>query len=303
VLDSSPKRPYSESVSSRAAIKGILLHLRLPFFFFLAPIYLFAICSVHVDPFKAVAVFFIFHFLLYPASNGFNSYYDRDEGPIGGLASPPPVTRGLLVAALALDAAALLAALLVGPIAAIAVLCYGTCSKLYSWDRTRLKSRPYASWLMVGLGQGALSFLAMAAASSAEGLRGLGPAAWLCAPLQALFLLGVFPLTQIYQHEEDARRGDLTISRVLGVKGTFVLSGVFLGLAGAGISAWLLAFASTAWALGFLASQAATSFYFLRWARRCYNKPAAADFRSAMAMNALAAGSLNLFLVAFLALR
>jgi 4-hydroxybenzoate polyprenyltransferase len=296
-------RPYIESVSSRAAIKGVILHLRLPFFFFLAPIYLFAIGSVRVDPLRAWAVFGIFHFLLYPASNGFNSYYDRDEGPIGGLASPPPVTRSLLVTALAVDAAALIAAILVGPIAAIAVLCYGTGSKLYSWDRTRLKSRPYMSWLMVGLGQGALSFLAMAAASSAEGFRGLGAAAWLCAPLQALFLLGVFPLTQIYQHEEDARRGDLTISRVLGIKGTFLLSGAFLGLAGAGIAAWLFAFSSSAWAVGFLASQAATSFYFLRWARRCYNEPAAADFRSAMTMNAIASGSLNLFLLAFLALR
>ena len=290
-------------MSSRAAAKAVILHLRLPFFIFLAPIYLFAIASVRVDPLRAWAVFGIFHFLLYPASNGFNSYFDRDEGPIGGLDSPPPVTRGLLVLALVLDAAALLAAALLGPIAAVAVLCYGTSSKLYSWDRTRLKARPYTSWLMVGLGQGGFSFLAMAAASSAEGLRGLGPAAWLCAPLQALFLLGVFPLTQVYQHEEDAKRGDLTISRVLGVRGTFLLSGAFLGLAGAGISAWLFAFASPAWAAGFLASESATAFYFLRWARRCYNDPAAADFRSAMAMNAIAAGSLNLFLVAFLAFR
>ena len=281
----------------------MILHLRLPFFFFLAPINLFALACIHADVLRAWAVFGIFHFLLYPASNGFNSYFDRDEGPIGGLSSPPPVTTGLLVTALALDAAALIAALFVGPIAAIAVLIYGTGSKLYSWDRTRLKSRPYTSWLMIGLGQGACTFLAMAAASSAQGFHGFTTAVWLCAPLQALFLLGVFPLTQIYQHEEDAKRGDLTISRVLGVRGTFALSGAFLGVAGLGITAWFFAFASPLWAAAFLVSQSATPFFFLRWARRCYNDPAAADFPSAMAMNAIASGSLNLFLIAFIVLR
>jgi hypothetical protein len=29
-------------------------------------------------------VFVILHLLLYPASNGFNSYHDRDTGPVGG---------------------------------------------------------------------------------------------------------------------------------------------------------------------------------------------------------------------------
>ena len=41
--------------------------------------------------------------------------------------------------------------------------------------------------------------------------------AFLC----TLMLLGSYPMTQVFQHEEDAKRGDLTLSRILGIKGLF----------------------------------------------------------------------------------
>jgi 1,4-dihydroxy-2-naphthoate octaprenyltransferase len=290
-------------VKQRSTARAVILHLRLPFFFFLSPIYLFAMVAIHAEALRAVAVFFIFHFLLYPASNGFNSYYDKDEGPIGGLASPPPVTKALLATALVLDALALAGAFLLGPVAGFAVLAYGSFSKLYSWDKTRLKARPWVSWLMVGVGQGSLSFLAIAAASGRAGLSGLGDAVLLCALLQGFFLMGVFPLTQVYQHEEDARRGDLTISRVLGIRGTFVLAGVFLGLAATGLTLWIAVFASPLWSLAFLASQLPALVYFLFWARRCFKDPASANFRSTMVMNVLASGCLNAFLLVLIILR
>lgn len=67
------------------------LHLRIPFSFFLMPVFLFAV-SISPEPalWRTVLVFFITHFLLYPASNGFNSYYDKDENSIGALEKPPP---------------------------------------------------------------------------------------------------------------------------------------------------------------------------------------------------------------------
>jgi 1,4-dihydroxy-2-naphthoate octaprenyltransferase len=36
--------------------------------------------------------------------------------------------------------------------------------------------------------------------------------------------LGSYPLTQVYQHEEDAARGDKTLSLTLGIRGTFIFS-------------------------------------------------------------------------------
>lgn len=279
---------------------SVLLHLRLPFAFFLAPIYLFALIAAGAEPRKAVEVFIVFHFLLYPASNAFNSYYDRDEGPIGALAKPPPVTKSLLVTALALDALALALGFWVGPILGIAAFVYGAGSKLYSWDKTRLKARPVVGWLATGLGQGAFTFVAMAASMRRGGLATLPPSVWWGAALESLFLLGVFPLTQVYQHEEDARRGDLTMSRLLGLRGSFALAAGFLGAGAFGIAAWFWRFASLPWAVLFLAAQAPSAAFLAAWAIRVFRDPRAADFRSAMIMNTLASGFLNLYFVAYL---
>ena len=64
--------------------------LRIPFSFFLSPMYFFALAQVpHIDWVKAALIFFILHFLIYPASNGYNSYMDRDTKSIGGLGETP----------------------------------------------------------------------------------------------------------------------------------------------------------------------------------------------------------------------
>ncbi len=63
--------------------------LRFHFSFFLMPVYWYALSQV-VNPngFRAIFIFFILHLLIYPSSNGFNSYMDRDEGSVGGIRSP-----------------------------------------------------------------------------------------------------------------------------------------------------------------------------------------------------------------------
>jgi 1,4-dihydroxy-2-naphthoate octaprenyltransferase len=44
--------------------------------------------------------------------------------------------------------------------------------------------------------------------------------------VSSLMVAGAYPMTQIYQHKADANSGDLTLSRLLGIKGTFAFSGV-----------------------------------------------------------------------------
>jgi 1,4-dihydroxy-2-naphthoate octaprenyltransferase len=46
--------------------------------------------------------------------------------------------------------------------------------------------------------------------------------------LSTCLLLGSYPMTQIYQHEEDARRGDKTFSLLLGIKETFIFTAVIM---------------------------------------------------------------------------
>src|SRR5688572_32797189 len=107
--------------------------LRIPFSFFLSPIYFFALAQVqHVNWFNAVLVFFILHFLIYPASNGYNSYMDRDTESIGGLEKPPPPSRQLFGVTIFLDAVGILLSLLIGPVFTLVMLFYIGASKAYS---------------------------------------------------------------------------------------------------------------------------------------------------------------------------
>ena len=88
--------------------------LRIKFSFFLMPIYWFALSQINeINIFKALLVFIILHFLVYPASNGYNSYMDKDEDSIGGIEKPLKPTKQLLHATVLLDATALILAIFV----------------------------------------------------------------------------------------------------------------------------------------------------------------------------------------------
>ena len=83
--------------------------LRFPFSLFLMPVYFFALSQVpSIDPFDSLLVFIILHLFVYPASNGFNSYMDRDTGPIGGIENPLPATKQLLMIATIMDLLAII---------------------------------------------------------------------------------------------------------------------------------------------------------------------------------------------------
>ena len=207
-----------------------LAHLRLPFSILLMPLYFFALAAslsvfstLPVD--KAVLVFFCLHFFMYPASNAFNSFYDRDEGSIGGLKSPPTVQPGLWWLALLFDLAGLLLALSVGIHFCLMMAVYCAASRSYSHPSVRLKARTFVGWLTVFTFQGAFAFLAVT-------LGLLGPdlfmQSWQSLILPAMcssFLFGgAYPITQVYQHDEDRARGDNTLSLRLGVKGTFLFA-------------------------------------------------------------------------------
>ena len=208
-----------------------LQHLRFPFSPLLAPAFLMALATqMQLEPqsgnFKSTAVaFLILHGLVYPASNGFNSWCDRDEGPIGGVLKPLPVTRQLRDLALAMDLAALaLAATLISPQWTLGLLLYIIASRAYSHPSIRLKALPWAGWAVVSFFQGAwimgLTWFALVPDTR------LSLSHWICAFGGTLMLGGSYPLTQIYQHAEDEKRGDLTLSRHLGVRGTLIFSAV-----------------------------------------------------------------------------
>lgn len=213
-------------------MKNILLHLRIPFSFFLMPVYWFALSQTnHANTGTSIGVFILLHLLIYPASNAYNSYYDKDEGSIGGLENPPPVSKELFYVAWALDILAIIIGyFLSGWILALALFIYSSVSKAYSNDKIRLKKYPILSWITVGIFQGAFTYLTVIQAIDNILISDLMQEKYLFPAVLSTFnLLGFYPMTQIYQHEEDAKRGDLTMSRLLGIRGTFLFTaGIFL---------------------------------------------------------------------------
>jgi 1,4-dihydroxy-2-naphthoate octaprenyltransferase len=264
------------------------------------PVYLFALCvSPNVSGNSLLWSFIIIHLLLYPASNGYNSYFDKDEKSIGGLKNPPPVKKDLYYISLIFDAAAiLLGFIFVSKEFAAMLLLYGLVSKAYSHPSIRLKKYPVFGWLTVVFFQGIFTF-----AMSYVGINKF-PIANLFqfkvlfpGLLTSLMLFATYPMTQVYQHEEDAKRGDQTISLRLGVKGTFVFAMFFFVLAAAGFVFFFVTGFTAFFAVVFLVMQSPVVIYFLAWMAAVFRDPGNADHKSTMRLNFISSLCLNCFFV------
>ena len=78
-------------------MRTLFVHLRLHFQLLLAPVFLWGWLLAGGGLSRAVLLGFVaFHFFLYAGATAFNSYYDRDVGPVGGLERPPQVQPALL---------------------------------------------------------------------------------------------------------------------------------------------------------------------------------------------------------------
>ncbi|WP_192823563.1 UbiA family prenyltransferase [Rufibacter sp. LB8] len=275
--------------------------LRIPFSLFLMPIFWFALsAATEVSFWRAALVFFILHVLVYPASNGYNSYYDRDEGSIGGLKNPPKVNQQLYWLVVGFDVAALLLGLVLSWAFALLVLVYLLVSKAYSYDKIRLKKYPYLSTIVVVVFQGAFTFVmvqlgAGVALSDIQVHTNL-----LLALVSSLFLCGSYPLTQVYQHKEDAQRGDKTLSLTLGLWGTFQFAAVSLVVATAVLlyTYWLRQ--ENTHSLLFLACTGPVVLVFTRWVLQVRKNAAAASFEQTMRMNQVSSLSMSAAFIAIL---
>src|SRR5262245_62050082 len=80
--------------------------LRFPFSYFLIPLFWFSFSFVYnINWLRAFFAFVLIHVLLYPSSNGYNSFMDRDTESIGGLEKPMQPTKELFYATVIMDVA------------------------------------------------------------------------------------------------------------------------------------------------------------------------------------------------------
>jgi 1,4-dihydroxy-2-naphthoate octaprenyltransferase len=259
--------------------------LRFHFSFFLLPVYLFALSQVTtIDWQTAFFVFLILHLLVYPSSNGYNSYMDKDATPIGGLSKPLQPTKQLFKITVLMDILAIILSIFISIVFAAGVLIYILVSKAYSYRGIRLKKFPIIGFLAVFIFQGGLIFYFIYHACS------IGPTAsvpLLPSLISSLLIGALYPLTQIYQHREDINDGVITLSYLMGKKGTFIFSMIFFLLATALLYLLFEASSNLNYFYLYLLVLLPTVIFFLYWMYKVWKNDSAADFRHSLWMNIL----------------
>lgn len=278
--------------------KSTIQLLRFHFSFFLMPVYWFALSQVVYKNWpRAILIFIILHLLVYPASNGYNSYMDRDETSIGGLKSPSQPTKQLFHVTVIMDFIAVLLSAFISIYFLVGIIAYILASRAYSYRKIRLKRFPIIGYLTVIIFQGAVTFFLVYHGSHGEKT--------LHVPIEAmvassLLIGGFYPLTQIYQHEADLKDGVRTISCMLGIKGTFIFTAI------------VYCFAFAALAYSFFISRETREFfvlatcmlpvlvYFFVWAAKVWKDKRQANFENTMRMNMIASIGTNIGFIAVL---
>lgn len=286
--------------------KNAWVLMRIPFSLFLMPVFWLAISMLPLDAWNGIPVFFVFlhlHLLLYPASNGYNSIVDKDDSPIGGLENPPPVNLQLQMLVLVFDVLALVLAFFIGLEYGFCVCVYWMVSRAYSHPVIRLKKYPVISWLAVALFQGGWTVLMVWAGVVPNHEIFDASPLWIWPLVATTFFAGSYPVTQIYQHEADRKRGDVTLSSLLGIRGTliFALGGLMLGSLSLVVGLWINHEMNGLPII--LACSLPSFFYFSGWMRKVFSDPAKADFRHTMLFNKISSLGLSMGFLGHLLLK
>jgi len=155
---------------------------------------------------------FAFVALLNGGTLAINSAFDNDEGDIGYLKQPPKPPRYLLHVSALMLLASLLLGFLLPPVFAWSNAACVAMAVLYSVPPVRLKAR--AGW-DVGINCVGFGLLTPLAGWGLTGRPLTG--AFVQVAVGFAFLFGaLYPMTQIYQIEEDRARGDRTLVIQLG---------------------------------------------------------------------------------------
>ena len=269
--------------------KNTIKLLRIPFSLFLMPVFLLALSQVHsVNLNTAIWSFLIIHLLIYPSSNGYNSYIDKDESSIGGLEKPPMPTIKLFYLTLVMDALAIvLAFFMVSILFALCLILFIMVSRAYSSKLIRLKKYPIIGLLVVVVFQGAFTYYIS--------YIGISGSTWLFNQNDTFILLacslqiaGAYPLTQIYQHREDLANGDITISARLGYTGTFLFSLIMFVLCAYCYYLYFEGFKSINHFLILQIFFLPVIIYFLIWFMKVIKDQTKANYKNTMRMNLIA---------------
>lgn len=198
-------------------IYHFLVHLRLHYqFLILSGGYLLGgFIAGQMDSYQYWAQFINVHILLFGGATAYNSWWDKDEGPIGGLKNPPKMKQWMHFVSLLIMFAGLIWSITVGFLYAGIYLVSFILFWLYSTPHARWKGSPILSLLAIGISTG---FNPVLLGSMAAG-GAISPLVLLSATGAACILLSLYPVSQIFQLEEDSKRNDRTFVIAFGMTG------------------------------------------------------------------------------------
>ena len=177
---------------------------------------------------------------------------------------------------------------------------YGLASKAYSHPSIRLKKFPWGGWLVTGFFQGFFMILTFyVGINNFELQTAISAKVLLAGCLASLMLWGNYPMTQIYQHDEDFKRGDITLSLKLGILGTFHFTIIAFGIATIGFIWFFQLYYNGTYSLDFLTFLAPVAIYFLYWYFKVRKDVDQANYSHTMWLNFISAICLNAFFIYF----
>ena len=175
------------------------------------------------------------HLLLFGGATAFNSFWDKDEGPIGGLKNPPKLAPWTRSASLIIQFVGLAFAWPLGYVYVAIYVFSLILFWLYSTPVARWKGHPILSLFVIAFSTGTNGFLmGYIAAGQPVDVNGI-----LASIGVAFVLTSMYPVSQIFQVEEDLARGDRTFAAIFGKRGLMVFYGLAYPI-GVGLIAYTL---------------------------------------------------------------
>ncbi|MCW5912451.1 MAG: ubiquinone biosynthesis protein UbiA [Cyclobacteriaceae bacterium] len=284
------------SAKNNLVVGSVFLNLRLAFAYLLLPVYLFAlVISPNLNESKLLWSFVIIHLLLYPAGNGYLSYFNNlQKVSRVTTKSPSPVNKLLFLTALLLEAAAILLGWhFINTGFAAMLFLYGLIFKMYYHPAVRLKKYPIADWVIVALFQGAFAFLiCYVGINNFTGANLLRVRVLLPALLSTLMLLAFYPPTQVWQNEENSSWG--VLRQKSGLRSTVVPAFILLALVAVAFVLYFKMYFSFKHALVYMLTLIPVAL-FLSWSYKIYSNPEEVNNKRITWLSGLTATCLNAF--------
>jgi len=197
-------------------ITHFLIHLRLHYQFVLLSggFLLGGFMSSEMNTQQYWLQFLNVHILLFGGATAYNSWWDKDTGPIGGLKNPPAMTPWMHRVSLLMMFAGFIWASFIGLLYAMVFIVSLILFWLYSTPHARWKGHPVLSLFVIGVSTGANSVLLGTISAGGS----INQPILLVTVGASLILLSMYPVSQIFQQAEDRRRNDVTFTIAYGIK-------------------------------------------------------------------------------------